>query len=142
MSSDKISQGKNLDVFGCSSPESEINIFIDSLASVYSTSQADSNCQWFYSFNSSILENEGYYTIKAKAVSPDGLISDFSETLQFYLERPSCAGADLNQDGRVDMVDFSILLYWWGTDDDCSDQNDDGIVDLTDFSIMMYFWTG
>ena len=144
LSSDKISQGKNLDIFGYSAPKSEIDIFIDSLANISKKTQADADGQWFYSFDSSVLKNEGYYNIKVKAVFPDGLISDFSKILQFYLIRirPLCAGADLNQDGQVDMVDFSILLYWWETDDDCADQNNDGTVDLTDFSIMMYFWTG
>jgi len=53
-----------------------------------------------------------------------------------------CAGADLNHDGRVNITDFSILLYYWGTNNACADQNHDGTVDLTDFSIMMFYWTG
>jgi len=42
----------------------------------------------------------------------------------------------------VNITDFSILLYWWGTDNACADQNHNGTVDLIDFSIMMYYWTG
>jgi hypothetical protein len=33
-------------------------------------------------------------------------------------------------------------MYYWGTDNECADQNQNGIVDLVDFSIMMYYWTG
>ena len=53
-----------------------------------------------------------------------------------------CAEADLNGDGRVNITDFSILLYHWGTDNECADQNQNGVVDLIDFSVMMYYWTG
>lgn len=54
-------------------------------------------------------------------------------------ERP----ADLNADKKVDLVDFSILLYNWGEPKNPkADLNNDGIVDLVDFSIMLYWWTG
>ena len=49
---------------------------------------------------------------------------------------------DLNKDGKVNLVDFSILLYYWKTTHHEADINIDGIVDLADFSIMMYCWTG
>lgn len=53
-------------------------------------------------------------------------------------ERP----ADLNTDKKVDLVDFSILLYNWGKPKNPkADLNNDGIVDLVDFSIMLYWWT-
>ncbi len=51
--------------------------------------------------------------------------------------------ADLNGDVRVDLVDFSILLYNWGKPKNLkADINNDGLVDLVDFSIMLYWWTG
>ena len=50
--------------------------------------------------------------------------------------------ADLNGDGRVNLIDFSILLHWWGKDNALADLNKDGRVGLKDFSIMMYWWTG
>jgi len=40
-------------------------------------------------------------------------------------------------------VDFSILLYNWGIPKNpTADLNGDGRVNLTDFSIMLYYWTG
>ncbi|RJP43097.1 hypothetical protein C4587_03005 [Candidatus Parcubacteria bacterium] len=53
--------------------------------------------------------------------------------------------ADLNGDGRVDIVDLSILLYYyersgsaiWRYDFDGS-----GEIDFPDVSIMMFYWTG
>lgn len=49
---------------------------------------------------------------------------------------------DLNKDGKVNLVDFSIFLLSWNTDDFDSDFNDDAIVNLADFSIMLFAWTG
>ena len=50
---------------------------------------------------------------------------------------------DLNGDRLVDIRDFSILLYNWGTPKDPrADLNSDGVVNLIDVSIMLYWWTG
>lgn len=54
----------------------------------------------------------------------------------------SCRRSDLNCDTKVNLVDFSILLYHWGTNHAVADINKDGNVNLTDFSIMLYDWTG
>jgi len=58
---------------------------------------------------------------------------------------PECSPhGDINNDGYVDIVDFSILLYFWGQtnpSNPCADINRDGIVDIIDFSIMLYWWS-
>jgi hypothetical protein len=57
--------------------------------------------------------------------------------------RPVPEVGDLNNDNRVDLVDFSILLFNWGVpEDSIADLNKDGKVDLVDFSILLYWWTG
>ncbi|MEA3449474.1 MAG: hypothetical protein U9Q85_00610 [Patescibacteria group bacterium] len=91
---------------------------------------------------------QGEYYIKVKTVLETIGESDFSSVQAIAIgqaleeDGEICAGADLNGDGRVNLTDFSILLYHWGTADACADQNDDGDVNLTDFSIMMFYWTG
>ena len=52
-------------------------------------------------------------------------------------------GADLNFDGKINIIDFSILLYFWkqtSPANQCADINFSGLVDVFDFSIMMYQW--
>ena len=51
---------------------------------------------------------------------------------------------DLNTDKRIDIVDFSILAYWYGRSKPAAsaDLNHDGVVNLIDFSILAYHWTG
>jgi hypothetical protein len=49
---------------------------------------------------------------------------------------------DLNCDGAVNLVDFSILLFNWNSSAEVADINSDGTVSLPDFSIMLFYWTG
>lgn len=84
----------------------------------------------------------GIYKTQARARTIDGEESYFSEELVFKII-DGCRGADLNFDGKVNIVDFSILLYFWGQKNPtniCADINSNGIVDIVDFSIMMYWW--
>jgi hypothetical protein len=52
--------------------------------------------------------------------------------------------ADFNNDGRVDSVDFSIMLFFWKTKSPFAnpyvDINGDKQVDSVEFSILMYQW--
>ncbi len=52
--------------------------------------------------------------------------------------------ADLNCDGKVNLIDFSMMLYFWGTKAPFSNQfvdiNKDSKVNAVDFSIMLYQW--
>jgi hypothetical protein len=56
---------------------------------------------------------------------------------------------DLNKDGRVNLLDFSIGAFWYKTTLSTSFKevererlNGDGKMDLLDFSIMAFYWTG
>ena len=50
--------------------------------------------------------------------------------------------ADLNCDAKVNLIDFSILMYYWRnqTPGLKADINKDGIVNLIDFNVLMYWW--
>jgi len=56
----------------------------------------------------------------------------------------NCRRADFNCDGKVNSIDFSILLYYWKSKPPFGnprvDINKDGKVDSVDFSIMLYEW--
>ena len=54
---------------------------------------------------------------------------------------PTLLPADFNNDGRVNLQDLSILLYWWGKDGE-HDLSGDGKVGIEDVSILFYYWTG
>ncbi len=51
--------------------------------------------------------------------------------------------ADFNGDGRVDILDLSILLYYIDQGDNAYsrfDLNQDGVLDFKDVSILFYYW--
>jgi hypothetical protein len=51
--------------------------------------------------------------------------------------------ADLNCDGKVNLFDLSILLYYMkhpGSFDAFHDLNKDGKIDLADISVLFYYW--
>lgn len=143
-----VKQGEEVKIFGQTVPDTEVNVHVNSEEEhIVSTSSIESG-NWELTFNTDPLE-EDLHTAKALfTVESDGNIikSGFSRSVSFYVgqtggESP-CPEADLNHDSRVNITDFSILLYNWGGNDACSDQNQNGTVDLIDFSIMMYYWTG
>jgi hypothetical protein len=55
-----------------------------------------------------------------------------------------CKIADLNCDGYVDLIDFSILIYWFNREDAPAhvDLAKDNVINIQDFSIMAFYWTG
>jgi hypothetical protein len=56
----------------------------------------------------------------------------------------SCIGTDFNQDGKINSIDFSIMLAFWKVappfKNACADVNSDKQVNSVDFSILLYQW--
>lgn len=92
--------------------------------------------------------SQGTYKVKAKAKQEDGTETNYSDYTYYGVGQTaeSPLTADLNRDGKVNLTDFSILLFHWGSSGGSSDPpadiNRDGNVSLTDFSIMLFQWTG
>jgi len=142
----QVEKGEKVNIFGQVFPESKVNIFVSSKEVVKET-LADEKGNWVYKLDTGPVD-EGEHEARAKALYGDGEQSPFSQTLSFLVLKKGaliCKGADLNFDGKVNIIDFSILLYFWGQTkpgNPCADINFDGLVNITDFSIMMYWWTG
>jgi len=143
---ESVRKGETLNILGYTAPQSEVEIHINSdelIEKVFSGTGGS----WFYNLDTNRIE-EGVHSTRAKASTADGLLSTFSQTLLFGVGvglpagKGACPNADLNKDSKVNLIDFSVLLFWWGKSNECADQNSDGIVGLIDFSIMLYYWTG
>lgn len=145
LSKANIVPGEMLDIFGQTAPESSITISVQSDEEIVKKTTAQEDGDWKYSFHTAVL-GEGSHMIRAKAEDEAGLISSFSKVLGFYVGKYTAAQisprADFNKDDKTNLVDFSIMLYWWGKYNPNIDQNQNGIVDLPDFSILMYWWSG
>lgn len=160
----QVKYGNDISFFGYAYPQSDINVIINSEEVITDKTKSDALGHWDYTLNSRLLE-KGEHTTKSQIVTPDNLISPFSESLAFQVgeqdtafgrveERvrearpraPRCSkNGDINNDGKINLIDFSIMLFFWNQrspKNPCADINGDGIVDLFDFSIMLFWWTG
>lgn len=88
----------------------------------------------------------GTYEVKAKSIISAKDESLLSPTAYVGIGEDAapnfCVRSDFNGDGKVNLIDFSILLFNWRTSDATTDVNQDGTVNLTDFSIMLSCWGG
>ena len=147
LSPTQVEKGSSIDISGQVFPASEVNVFVASENEIVEKAIAGADGKWFYTLNTAAMET-GEHQARAKALFAAGEQTLFSQTLSFLVLEPGamvCQGADLNFDGEVDIIDFSILLYFWGQSspaNPCVDINFDNAVDIIDFSIMMYHWTG
>jgi len=111
------------------------------------TAVSDSNGAWRTTLPTTGLARDTY-RVRAEAAQLDGDKTNFSDYVFYGIgqaaEQPLTP--DLNRDGSVNLIDFSIMLFWWQTDggesDPPADINQDGTVSLTDFSILLFNWTG
>jgi hypothetical protein len=112
---------------------------------VTATTTANGDGSWALTLPSDGL-SKGTYEVKALSQLTDKEQSLLSPVLYIGIgENPNPNfknRSDLNKDGKVNLIDFSILLYNWRTADAVADINQDGTVSLVDFSIMLANWTG
>lgn len=146
--SSSILSGQPLHATGSAYPGTSITVFTDTPVRSY-TASASGVGAWTTSITNTSSYTVGDYRIYAIAQMTSGVQSLFSPSLLFSITSSSSTGGtacgdishgDLNCDDIVNLTDFSILMYYWGTTSTAADINSDTIVDLTDFSIMMYYW--
>lgn len=152
----EVKKGDNIAIFGQSAPQAQINININSDQQFFVKTNSDKNGIYLYNFDTAEL-NMGQHATKSKATL-NGDVSAFSKLVGFLvgtknvMAAPTAkcpAKADLNNDCRVNLVDFSIAAYWYKRtitpaflEIEKEQLNGDGRITLVDFSIMAYYWTG
>jgi len=143
----KVKQGEPITFLGETVPNTLVSAYVNAVEESIG-SATTSNGLWTVSADTSRLQNETFHSAKALFTIPGAGTaqkSGFSSSLSFYVgeaEIGDSISADLNRDGKVNLVDFSILLFHWGTEDILADLNQDAKVNLTDFSILLFNWTG
>jgi hypothetical protein len=144
-----IIQGDNLIATGSAFPSAQITLFTDAPLRTYYTTASAAGL-WTVTINDTASYNPGDYRIYSLGQQvPSGLQSLISTALLFTIRTPGGGGGascgnishgDINCDGSINLTDFSILMFYWGTSNATSDINSDTSVNLTDFSIMMFYW--
>jgi len=147
--SQNVDPGATIIVSGQSVPNSTVELHVNNNTLTESTT-AGSNGVWSISLDTSRLPI-AEHTLRARTIlgePPLQTNSSFSTALQLFVgvAGRSTGPADLNRDGFVNLIDFSILIFWWGTNGGDSnppaDINGNARVGLEDFSILLFNWTG
>ena len=134
---------------GQAAPNATIQLYIDN-SKTPRTTTSNSSGQWSLNIDTGTL-TIAEHSFRAKAVTgnpPLTTESGFSNSLQLFVgvEGRATSPTDLNRDGFVNLIDFSILIFWWQTNGGDSnppaDINGNGNVGLEDFSILLFNWTG
>lgn len=151
----EVKRGDNLAILGQTAPNGLVTIAVNSLQPIFAQTKAQADGIYLYNLDTAVLEF-GQHSAKSKTavaeeISPFGPVVSFKVGLKNVDDTPrGCPPrADLNNDCRVNLIDFSIAAFWYHRP--LSDSfrvreqallNGDGQVDLVDFSIMAYYWTG
>jgi hypothetical protein len=152
----EVKKGDPVLLFGQSYPFSEVTLEVNSEEQFFLKTKAASDGVYLKSFDSSVLEF-GVHHAKARSVA-DEQISSQSSAYEFVVGTKNvyssdyevCSKkADLNGDCRVNLVDFSIVAFWYLRTlspaflaRERAHLNGDGKINLVDFSIMAFHWTG
>ncbi len=147
----EVRKGEPIAIFGSSAPNAEVSIVVHSETEHIKRVMTDESGTYFLRFDSAPLEYGNHIT-KSAAIA-DTNVSLFSNSAAFrvgentILKKPGACPllrGDLNCDGHVNLVDFSIMAFWYKKNSfpEKVDLNGDGAITLVDFSIMAYNWTG
>lgn len=147
----EVKKGDNLVIFGQSLPQSEIIISVFSNQEYFYKTISNKIGAYLYNLDTSVLDM-GKYQTKSKTSFNDQ-ISLYATPVSFLVgtENKSeddivCSSlrGDLNCDNHVNLIDFSIMAYWYKKNKPPQkvDLNNDGVISLVDFSIMAFNWTG
>ncbi len=149
ISNPNVNPGDIVPVSGTSIPLAIVELHLNNSEKVF-TATSSNNGSWTLNLNTSELR-VAEHTLRARSISgtpPLTSQSSFSSALQLFIgvDGQVTTPSDLNRDGKINLIDFSILIFWWGTaggnSDPKSDINGNGRVGIEDFSILLFNWTG
>ncbi|MFZ2072206.1 MAG: GIY-YIG nuclease family protein [Minisyncoccia bacterium] len=147
----EVKKGDNIAIFGQTAPSSDVTISVHSSQEFFKQTTSDTNGAYLYNFDTVPLEY-GNHNTKSKTTLQNEITS-FGKTVSFLVGSKNTPKAttegcstkgDLNNDCRVNLIDFSIMAFWYKKPSPPIkvDLNNDAQVNLVDFSILAYNWTG
>lgn len=138
-----LTQGQTITMAGFAQTGSTVTVTVNSNTITRQVPANSGSGAYTIPFTGADTQELGLHTTYPKSQSgslqsENGLVLSFTVT-------SACSGADFNKDGKVNLTDLSIMLFYWNTNptgNPCVDLNKDGTVNLTDFSILLFNWTG
>ncbi len=147
----EVAQGDTVSISGHSVPGAVVTVSISADQESLVRRTTDVSGAYTFILDTSSLAM-GQYTVKSKAEiagesSPYGktfsvIVGTQNQLAKILTQEQS--KVDLNDDDAIDLIDFSIIAFWYGRASPPArvDLNGDGAVDLIDLSIMAFYWTG
>lgn len=148
-----VQAGQPVAVYGYAPPGSTVSVEVPG-QHFFGSTVADASGFYRYEVRANLSSGSYFFRSRAQVGAVSSLYSK-PIAIQYYVvgqqppsppppPSPYATCVDYNRDGRVNLIDFSILLYWFNKinpprEIDC---NGDNRIDIKDFSILMYFWTG
>lgn len=133
-----VSRGQSLEIFGYAAPNADIEIELGSF--VLKTAKADADGFWFLALGTDNLSS-GQYSIKIKQADASGKTSRSTAARTFRVSLLKNPEIDFNNDDTINIIDWSVFLYRWGSEDNnlkkTIDLNIDGQISVQDFSIFL-----
>lgn len=155
---DKISvrKGDPVILFGQSLPISDVTIEVNSAQPFFFKTKSAADGAYLYNLDSTVLEFGQHHAQSRStanlAISSQSAAYEFEVGTQniYNTILPSCPKrADLNSDCRINLIDFSIVAFWYNRPlsqaflvREADHLNGDGKINLVDFSILAFHWTG
>jgi hypothetical protein len=146
----QVERGDTLTVFGQTVPSSNVNILFHSAQTIARATTSSAKGLYSYAVDTTPFDY-GDHTAQSKTtknsqVSANSIAVPFIVGLISKKNNNSCGTliGDLNCDSKVNIIDFSIMAYWYKRANPPAkiDLNGDGKITLADFSIMAFYWTG
>ena len=144
-----INPGETITLSGQTMPSVSVEVSIDSGKKILTTT-SDTSGNWSLPFDTGTVSIDTH-TARARFVTGSNQLkteSSYGTAISLFVgvEGKATSNSDLNRDGKVNLIDFSILIFWWGTPGGNSnppaDINGNARVGLEDFSILLFNWTG
>ncbi len=125
-------------ILGYATPNNMVELEINS--SKYKKIKADQSGFWSFDVDTTYLAY-GEHSVRARQITSESKLSNFSLTRVFKLSKLAVPKADLNNDSVIDIRDWSVFLFRWGSEDSAlrlqNDINGDGEVNIFDFSLFL-----
>jgi len=133
-----VTKNQEIEIMGYAASNNKIEIKVNDI--IKGETQSDETGYWTFSISAIELDFGEHY-VRVRQINQFGRESGFSFPRAFKVSPLELPKADFNNDSKVDLTDWSIFLFRWGSEDESLkskiDMNNDGNIDIADFSIFL-----
>jgi hypothetical protein len=134
-----VSKGEEVQLVGYAAPGNSIEYELHDI--IHKAGVSDDSGFYTITLDTTEFDFADHY-VRVRQGTPSGdEKSNFSQTGIFRVSELTFPRADFNKDEKVDITDWSVFLFRWGSEDDALkekiDLDNNGKVDIADFSIFL-----